>query len=105
MVKILPANAGDARDVDSIPGLGRSPGVGNGNPLQYSCMKDSMDRGALAGYGPWDFSGKNSGVGFHALLQGTFPTQGLNPHLLRLLHWQVDSLLLSHLGRPKDTHK
>ena len=54
MVKILPANAGDARDVDSIPGLGRSPGVGNGNPLQYSCMKDSMDRGALAGYGPWD---------------------------------------------------
>ena len=54
MVKILPANAGDARDVDSIPGLGRSPGVGNGNPLQYSCMKDSMDRGALADYGPWD---------------------------------------------------
>ena len=45
---------GDARDADSIPGLGRSPGVGNGNPLQYSCMKDSMDRGALAGYSPWD---------------------------------------------------
>ena len=47
-------NAGDTRDMGSVPGLGRSPGVGNGNPLQYSCMKDSMDRGALAGYGPWD---------------------------------------------------
>ena len=53
MVKILPANAADARDIGSVPGLGRSPGVGNGNPLQYSCMKDSMDRGALAGYSPW----------------------------------------------------
>ena len=40
------ANAGDAGDVDSIPGSGRSPGVGNGNPLQYSCLKDSMDMGA-----------------------------------------------------------
>ena len=46
MVKILPANAGDARDVDSIPGLGRSPGVGNGNPLQYSCLENLGDRGA-----------------------------------------------------------
>ena len=54
MVKILPANAGDARDADSIPGLGRSPGVGNGNPLQHSCVKDSMERGALAGYSPWN---------------------------------------------------
>ena len=54
VVKILPASAGDARDTGSIPGLGRSPGVGNGNPLQYSRMKDSVDRGALAGYSPWD---------------------------------------------------
>ena len=46
MVKSLPANAGDARDVGLIPGLGRSPGGGNGNPLQYSCLKNSMDRGA-----------------------------------------------------------
>ena len=41
-----PANAGDARHVGLIPGLGRSPRVGSGNPLQYSCLKDSMDRGA-----------------------------------------------------------
>ena len=41
-----PANAGNARDVDLIPGSGRSPEVGNGNPLQYSCLENSMDRGA-----------------------------------------------------------
>ena len=41
-----PANAGDARDVGSIPGLGRSPGIGNGNPLQYSCLQNLMERGA-----------------------------------------------------------
>ena len=45
VVKNPPANA-DTRDTDSIPGLGRSPEVGNGNPLQYSCLENSMDRGA-----------------------------------------------------------
>ena len=45
VVKILPANAGDERDSSSIPGLGRSPGEGKGNPLQYSCLEHSMDRG------------------------------------------------------------
>ena len=44
MVKNPPAIAGDAGDVGLIPGWGRSPGVGNGNPLQYSCMGDPMDR-------------------------------------------------------------
>ena len=46
MVKNLPANAGDIRDPGSIPGSGRPPGEGNGNPLQYSCLETSMDRGA-----------------------------------------------------------
>ena len=46
VLKNLPANAGDVRDVDSIPGLGRSPGEGHSNPLQYSCLENSMDRGA-----------------------------------------------------------
>ena len=46
MVKNLPANAGDTRDAGSISGLGRSPGEGNGNPLQYSCLENSMDRRA-----------------------------------------------------------
>ena len=46
MVKNLPANAGDTRDVGLIPESGRSPGGGNGNPLQHSCLGNSMDRGA-----------------------------------------------------------
>ena len=48
VVKNLPANAGDTGDVSSIPGSGRSPGEGNGSPLQYSCLenpKQGMDRG------------------------------------------------------------
>ena len=45
-VKNLPANAGDAKDEGLIPGLGRFPGVGNGNPLQYSCLDNPMDREA-----------------------------------------------------------
>ena len=46
MVKNLPANAGNARELGSIPGLGRSPGVGNGNSLQCSSLEISKDRGA-----------------------------------------------------------
>ena len=46
LVKILPDNAGDARDVGLIPGSGRFPGEGNGNPLQYCCLENSMDIGA-----------------------------------------------------------
>ena len=46
VVKNLPANAGDARDAGLIPGLGRSPGAGNGNPLQYSCLENPVDNGA-----------------------------------------------------------
>ena len=46
MVKNPPANAGDSRNMGSIPGSGRSPGAGNGNPLQCSCLENPMDRGA-----------------------------------------------------------
>ena len=46
MVKNPPASAGDTGD-SYIPGLGRSPGGGNGNPFQYSCLENPMDRGAL----------------------------------------------------------
>ena len=46
MVKNLPANTGDVREAGSIPGLGRFPGEGNGDLLQYSCLENSMDRGA-----------------------------------------------------------
>ena len=46
VVKNPSANAADATEAGSIPGLGRSPGGGNGNPLQYSCVENPMDRGA-----------------------------------------------------------
>ena len=46
VVKSLPANAGDLKDLGSIPGLGRSPEAGHGNSLQYSCLENPMDRGA-----------------------------------------------------------
>ena len=46
VVKNLPVNAGDVRDAGSIPGSGRSPGGGHGNPLWYSCLENPMDRGA-----------------------------------------------------------
>ena len=46
MVKNLPISAGEERDIGSSSGSGRSPGVGNGKPLKYSCLENSMDRGA-----------------------------------------------------------
>ena len=49
MVKNPPSNAGDIRDLGSIPGSGRSPGEGNGNPFEYSCLGNPMDRGAWQG--------------------------------------------------------
>ena len=49
MVKNSGANGEDIRDAGSVPGLGRSPGEGNGYPLQYSCLENSMDRGAWQG--------------------------------------------------------
>ena len=46
-------NAGDIGDASSIPGLGRSPGGGCGNPFQYSCLENPMDKRSLEGYSPW----------------------------------------------------
>jgi len=51
VVKYLPASAGDARDMGSVPGLGRSPREGSGNPLQYSCLGNPMDKRSLVAYG------------------------------------------------------
>ena len=53
VVKNPPANAGDDRDAGLIPGSGRSPGEGNGNPLQYSCLGESHGERSLVGYSPW----------------------------------------------------
>ena len=65
MVKNLPANAEDLGDVGLIPELGKYPGERNGNPLHYSCLENSMDRGAWwVGYSPWGC--KELGVTEHA---------------------------------------
>ena len=69
--------------------------------LSYSVMSNSLTPCGLKPTGllcPCKFPGKDTGVGCHFLLQGIFPNQGLNPCLLWLLHWQADSLPLSHLG-------
>ena len=53
MVKNLPANAGKHRDMGLIPGFGRSPEGGSGNPLQYSCLEKSHGQRSLVGHSPW----------------------------------------------------
>ena len=53
VVKNLPANAGDIREVGLIPGLGRSPGGGHGNPIQYSWPENPHGQRSLMGYSPW----------------------------------------------------
>ena len=67
-------------------------------------MSDSATLGTVAPQAPlsmgWDSPGKNAGVGCHALLQGIFLTQGSNPYVLRLVHWQVASLPLVPHGKP-----
>ena len=68
MVKNTPANAGDIRDVGSIPGSGRSHGGGHGNPLQYSSLENPMDRGAC-----WATVLGLQGVG-HEATQHTTPS-------------------------------
>ena len=51
--KEFTCSAGDAGDLGSFPGLGRSPGGRHGNPLQHSCLENPMDRGDLVSYSPW----------------------------------------------------
>ena len=70
----------------------------------FNPMDDSLPCSSVYSSGKeyWDSPGKNTGVGCHVLLQGIFPTQGLNPCLLHPLYWQADSLPLVPLGKPKN---
>ena len=67
-----------------------------------SCLTLSRPHGLKSArlLSPWEFPGKNIGVGCHFLLQGIILTQGLNLSLLNLLHWQANSLPLNHQGKP-----
>ena len=77
--------------------------------LFYTLCSSSVTSESLGPHGlqlaklpyPWDIPGKTTGVGCHFLLQGIFPAQGSNPHLLHLLHWQVGSLPLEPPGKPR----
>ena len=79
----------------------------NQNRCVYGCMLSCVQLFATARtvadrlICPWYFPGKNTGVGCHFLFQGIFLTQGLKPSPLFLLHWQANSLPLSHLGSPE----
>ena len=78
VVKNPPANAGVARNVGSIPGLRRSPGEGNGNPLQYSFLRPHRRQPTRLPR-PRDSPGKNTGVGCYFLLQNII-TSAMNIH-------------------------
>ena len=93
-------SACNVRDLGLIPGSGRSPGEGNGSPLQYSCLENSLDRGTIGLQSVrfnsfvtpqtvtcqvplcMGFPNKTSKVGSHSLLQEIFLTHGSHPHLL-----------------------
>ena len=121
MGKESACNAGDIGDVGLIPGLGRAPGEGNGNPLQYSCLENPMDRGdwratvqRVAKSQTWLSTQARCLLVQSTALErlgsvivayelscsvacGIFLDQGLNPYLL---HWQADSLPPIHHGSP-----
>ena len=83
MVKNLLANAGDVRDVDLIPGSGRSPGEGHDNPLQYSCPENPHGQRSLAGYSLWGL--KESDTAEHTytpIMRILFPSNFLSVFLI-----------------------
>ena len=128
MVKNLPAKAGDA---GLIPGSGRSPGGGNGDPLfsiftwEIPWTEEPEGLQTMRSQRVWHnwayththththkektipLAPQSIGLSrqeyWSILLQGTFPTQGSNPHLLCLLHWQAGSLPLAPPGKPSNT--
>ena len=100
MVKNLPAKAGDVRDMGSIFRSGRSPRVGNANPLQYSCLENSMDR-SLAGYSPVQFSSlAQSCLTLYDPMDSSTPGVPVHRLLLELAQTHVhrvgDAIQISH---------
>ena len=78
VVKNMPANAGDIRDQGSVLGLGRSPGEGLGNPLQYSCLENPMDRGAWQGSNKLDTKIRDTKGTFHAKMGSIKDRNGMD---------------------------
>ena len=80
VAKNPPANAGDIRDADSIPGSGKSPGGGHGNPLQYSCLENPMDRGT------WQAT-------VHRVTKNQTRLRWLSTHALFTISWSTTQFL------------
>ena len=101
-----PATAGGVFFLSLVPRHGQTI-----EPV-HECQVTSVVSDSLRPHGlqparllcPWDSPGKHTGVGCHALLQGIFPTQGLNLHLLCLPHWQGGSVPLAPSGKPNSTY-
>ena len=91
MVKNPSANVGDIRDMNLIPGLGRSPGTGNGNPLQYSCLENPMDRGS------WGVVGEVGGVG--TVHRVTKTSTRLSMHAFTICIYHAFTIGIYHLER------
>ena len=88
VIKNPPVNVGDVRHVSSVPGLGRSPGGGHGNPLQYFCLENPMDRGAWRAtvYG---VAKSRTSLNLKQLsTQHTHTTVFVSAHFLDMLHIQ-----------------
>ena len=90
-------SACNAKDLGSIPGSGISPGEGNSNLLQYSCLENSMDRGALAGSMGFSRQEYRSGLPFPS--PGDIPDPGIEPRSPTL---QADSLPFEPRGKPSN---
>ena len=90
VINNLPANAGDIRDVGSIPGSGRCPGRENGNPLQYLCLENSTDRGA------W----KATSMGLQSVTQ----LSNTHTHTHILYSFQVYNIMTRYLYTSKNDH-
>ena len=89
VVKNPPANSGDARDMSSIAGAGSSPGVGNGTPLQYSCMEKYHEQGSLAGCSPWGWKQSDMTEHIHILIWNCliiYPVFNLI-NTMSMIHW------------------
>ena len=106
--KKKPANAGDTEDACSVPGSGRPPGEGNGNPLQYSCLKNPLGRGAWWATVPKSWTGANFFIiwsfprsELHLLLPPTNPTK---LHFSGLLGWRSHVYSLSKLFASQPLH-
>ena len=83
VVKNLLANAGDLRDLGSVPGLGRSPGRGHGNPLQYACRENPHGQRSLAGYSSWGHEELDTAEGpEHACLQAQAAQRDFLPNCM-----------------------